>query len=101
MTLLSVPGKVLSIVLLERLQDSVDARLREQQAGFRKGRSGCEQIFTLRNIIEQCTEFQQSLQVNFIDFKKAFDSVHRDSLWKILTIYGIPLKYVKIFKKYL
>ena len=26
----------------------------------------------------------------FIDFKKAFDSVHRPSLWKILKYYGIP-----------
>ena len=56
--LLSMPGKVLSIALLERLKDAADERLREQQAGFRKSRSCCEQIFTLRNIIEQCVEFQ-------------------------------------------
>jgi hypothetical protein len=33
---------------------------------------------------------------NFIDFEKAFDSVHRHSLWKILRHYGIPQKVVNI-----
>ena len=49
-----------------------------------------EQVFTLRNIIEQSLEHQQDLIINFIDYKKAFDSVHRPSLWKILKYYGIP-----------
>ena len=97
-TLLSVPGKVLCSVLLDRLRDVVDTRLREQQAGFRNGRSCNEQIFTLRNIIEQCLEKQQQLHINFVDFKKAFDSVHRKSLWRILEVYGIPPKYIKIFQ---
>ncbi|VDO98702.1 unnamed protein product [Schistosoma curassoni] len=35
-TLLSVPGKVFTRVLLNRMKDSIDAQLRDQQAGFRK-----------------------------------------------------------------
>ncbi|XP_022240572.1 uncharacterized protein LOC106458595 [Limulus polyphemus] len=50
--LLSIPGKAFCYILLERLKDEVDALLREEQAGFRNGRSCTEQIFTLRNIIE-------------------------------------------------
>ena len=34
-TLLSIPGKVVSIIQLNRLKDSIDLKLREQQAGFR------------------------------------------------------------------
>ena len=46
-----------------------------------------------RNIIEQCTEWQQELYINnFVDFQKAVDSIHRESLWKILRSYGIPGK---------
>ena len=89
---------MLSILLLDRLKDAIDDRLREQQAGFRKGLSCCEQIFALRNIIEKCYEFQQHLEINFIDFKKAFDSMHRDSLWKIAELYGIPAKCINIIK---
>ena len=33
-----------------------------------------------------------------MDFKKAFDSIHRESVWKIEKIYGIPEKYINIFK---
>jgi len=52
-------------------------------------------------IIEQCTEFQALLIVNYVDFKKAFDSInsiYRPTLWQTLRIYGIPEKYVYIFK---
>jgi len=84
-TLLSTSSKVFNRVLLNRLQDAVDCTLRDEQAGSRKGRSCIEQIFTLRNITEQSLEHQQDLIINFIDFKKAFDCVHRPSLWKILA----------------
>ena len=52
-TLLSIPGKVFNRILLERMKASVDQTLRENQAGFRKGRSCIDQIATLRIIIEQ------------------------------------------------
>ncbi|PIO72195.1 hypothetical protein TELCIR_05886 [Teladorsagia circumcincta] len=66
--------------------------------GITSGRSCCEQIFTLRNIIEQCVEYRRPLFINFIDFKKAFDSIQRDSLWEILKTYGIPSRFISIFK---
>ena len=39
-------------------------------------------------------EWQASLHLNFIDFEKAFDSVHRNTLWKLLRLYGIPQKII-------
>lgn len=36
--------------------------------------------------------------INFIDFEKAFDSVHRDSLWLIMRRYGIPSKIISMVK---
>ena len=36
--------------------------------------------------------------INFVDFKTAFESVHRPSLWEILKIYGMPTKIVNIVK---
>ena len=98
-TLLSIPGNMFcSSVLLNRLREHVDNILREEQAGFRKGRSSSEQIFTLWTIIEQSIEHQTPLIFNFIDFKKAFDSIHRESLWKILKLYGVSDKFINIFK---
>ena len=53
-----------------------------------------DQIFSLRNIIEQSTEWNAPLCIGFIDFKKAFDSIHHETLWKILRHYGLPQKIV-------
>ena len=38
--------------------------------------------------------------MNFVDFAKAFDSVHRRSLWKILQAYGIPSHLAEIIKSF-
>ena len=94
--LLSVPGKVFCRVLLHRIKTSVERILREEQAGFRGGRSCVDQIFVLRTIIEQSLEWNSSLYVNFIDFEKAFDSVHHATLWSILRSYGFPEKVINI-----
>ena len=95
-TLLSTPSKVFARVLINRIYDGVDAKLRKEQAGFRRGRGTTEQIFVLRNIIEQSIEWNATVYVNFVDFEKAFDSVHQDSLWKIMKTYGIPDKIIKM-----
>ena len=64
-------------------------------------RKGCiDQIFTLRNIIEQCTEWQRKLYLNCVDFEKAFDSIHIKSLWKILRHYGIPQEIVATIQSF-
>lgn len=99
-TLLSIPSKVFCRILLNRFDSAIDVKLRKEQAGFRKGWGCIDQMFTLRNIIEQCSEWNAPLFINFIDFKKAFDSVHHKSQWKILRAYGIPSKIVNIGKFY-
>lgn len=58
-SLLSVPGKVLSSVLLQHLHWTIDQLLREEQAKFWNGRSCSEHIFVLRTVIEQSAELQQ------------------------------------------
>ena len=97
-TLLSVPGKVFSRILLNRMKDAVDPVLRDQQAGFRKNRSCTDQIATLRIILEQSQEWNSSLYINFLDYEKAFDSVDRETLWKLLRHYGIPEEITSIIK---
>ena len=99
-TLLSVPSKIFCKIIIHRITSAVDKVLSNEQAGFRKGKGCIDQIFTLRNIIEQCSEWQRQLYINFIDFQKAFDSIHRDSLWKIMRGYGIPSCIVNIIKQF-
>ena len=89
-TLLSIPGKVFNQVLLNRMKDAIDPQLLEQQAGFRKNRSCTNQIATLRIILETSLEWKSPLYINFVDYEKVFDSVDRQTLWKLLRHYGIP-----------
>jgi len=58
------------------LSSEVDEKLRNEWAGFRSGGSTIEQIFVLRNIIEQSVKWIASLYICFNDYEKASDSVH-------------------------
>ena len=49
--LLSLLGKVLNRILLERMKEAVDPKLRDQQAGFRRNRSCADQIASLCIIV--------------------------------------------------
>ena len=97
-TLLPMASKVLSKILINRIQVEVDSSLRKEQAGFRTGRGTVDQIFILRNILEQVNEWNATLYIHFVDFEKAFDSIDRDSLWIIMHQYGIPTKMVQMAK---
>ena len=98
-TLLSIPGKIFNRILLERMRDAVDAELRDNQAGFRSNRSCTDQITTLRIIMEQSLEWNSPLYINFVDFRKAFDSIHRETIWKLLRHYGVPEKLTTLIRK--
>ena len=41
---------------------------------------------------------QQSLYILFIDLEKVFDSLHQETLWKILRGYGFPMKTVNVIQ---
>ena len=96
--LLSVPWKVLNRVMLQRMKNTVDTKLRDNQAGFRQNRSCADQIAKLRIILEQVSEFNSSIYTVFIDFQKAFDSLDRKVLWQLMRHYGIPDKFISIIK---
>jgi hypothetical protein len=90
---------VFNRTLLGRMRDAMDVRLRDHQAGFRQDRSCTDQIATLRVIVEQSLEWNSSLFINFVDFRKAFDSLHRDTKWQLPRHYGFPAKLTRIVKK--
>lgn len=57
---MSVVANVLGKVLVRRILDGVNVKLRKEQAGFMQGRSRKEQIFVLRNIVEQAIQLNSS-----------------------------------------
>jgi hypothetical protein len=51
-TLLSVPSKILNMIILNRIKDCIEKRLWREQAGFWGNRSCVDQINSLCIIIE-------------------------------------------------
>ena len=99
-SLLSSAGKVLARIMLTRLQHSLEQLLPESQCGFRKSRSTIDMIFTLRQLQEKAIEQHKPLFVVFVDFRKAFDMVDRQILWKVLQRYGCPQIFLEIIKQF-
>ena len=56
-------------------------------------------IFVLRQIQEKCREQNMGLYAAFVDLTKAFDTVSRDGLWKILARLGCPPKFLTILRQ--
>ena len=97
--LLSVPGKVFAKAILNCLKPRAEQLLRESQCGFRHGRGCADQLFSLRMLMEKAREYHQPIYACFIDLKKAYDSVHRESLWRILQhSYCLPPKLLSIVR---
>ena len=59
-------------VFQARLQQYMNWKLPDVQAGFRKDR-GKDQIANIRWIIDKVREFQKNIYFCFIDYTKAFD----------------------------
>ena len=71
--LISHASKVLLKILQARLQQYMNCKLPDVQAGFRKGRGTRDQIANICWIMEKAREFQKNIYFCFIDYAKAFD----------------------------
>ena len=95
-TLLSVPGKVLAHLLLMRIRNQLLMYQRPEQSGFTPGKSTTDRILALRVLVERRREFRQGMLAAYVDLKKAFDSVHREALWDLLRLRGIPARIIDL-----
>ncbi len=99
-SLLSTAGKIVAKVIQSRLVSHIlDNCVSESQCGFRNARSTIDMIFTARQLQEKCIEQDVGLYAVFIDLMKAFDTVNRDALWKVLARMGCPPKLITIIRQ--
>ena len=93
-SLLEVCGKVYVQILHQRISAHLDSQLLDSQYGFRPGRGTGDALFSLRRLQELARDFNTPLHAAFIDFRKAFDSVNRPVLWRLLGARGVAPKLV-------
>ena len=74
-SLMPIAAKIYNKLILNRLVPFVEPLLRNNQNGFRRGRSTLSQILCLRRLIEESKACKTDLALVFVDFSKAFDSV--------------------------
>ena len=67
-------------ILQARLQQYMNWKLSDVQAGFRKARGTRDQIADIHWIIKKAREFQKNIYFCFIDYAKAFDCVDHNKL---------------------
>ena len=91
-------SKILTSIIMERIKMRTEEILSEEQAGFRPSRSTIDQIFTLRRLSEKYIDANRNLFLCYIDFKKAFDSIWRKGLWRVMRSMGYPEKIVRILE---
>ena len=100
-SLLSIAGKILARVLLNRLIDHLeDGLLPESQCGFRPGHGTADMIFAARQLQEKCQEQNVGLNTTFVDLTKAFDTVCRKGLWKIMAKFGCPANIITMVRQF-
>lgn len=97
-SLLSTAGKVLAVILLKRLVPIAEEILPETQHGFRPGRGTIDMIFVARQLLEKSKEHRVPLHLIFFDLEKAFDSICRETLWRILAKFGLPSRFISIVR---
>jgi hypothetical protein len=65
-----------------------------------KEQKGCaDATFTLKTALQTLREHDQESWVLFVDLVKAYDTVNREMLWKILTTLGVPESLIEVLKK--
>ena len=73
-------SNVMIKLLQARLQQHVNQKLPDVQAGFRKGRGTRDQFDNLHWIMEEARAFHKNIYFCFIDYAKAFDCVGHSKL---------------------
>lgn len=100
-SLLSVSGKIIARIILNRLLSHLeDGILPESQCGFRAGRGTVDMIFATKQLQKKCQEQNIDLYTTFVDFTKAFDTVSRTWLWKIMGKFDCSSRFISMVRQF-
>jgi hypothetical protein len=93
-----VAYKIFSNILFNMFMPYVETTIGNYQCGYRRERSTVDQIFTVPQILEKCTEHGKDTRHLFIDFDVAYGSINRCSLYAALEEINIPQELIALFR---
>uniref|UniRef100_A0A183TJ67 Reverse transcriptase domain-containing protein n=1 Tax=Schistocephalus solidus TaxID=70667 RepID=A0A183TJ67_SCHSO len=95
-----IAGKIFTLILLNRLNVHLEqGLLPESQYGFHRHRGTSNMIFAARQLQEKCQERQTPLYITYADMTKAFDTVNREGLWKVIQKFGCPEQFMHMVRQ--
>ena len=83
-------------ILLGKFRQKLLNYQRHEESGFTPKKSTADRILALGFLIERLRDFNIGLLAASMNLCKAFDSVNRDVLWRILTLWVIPPKLLNL-----
>ena len=100
-SLLSCFGKLLTSCLNRRLTIFIEKNdiVQAEQAGFKSDFSTMVHVFVLKSLADIYLSKRQRLYCCFVDYKQAFDTINRATLWSKMLSCGISGKILNVIKK--
>jgi hypothetical protein len=78
--------------MLILIRDTIEERMKCGQEGFRNERGCCDNLFVIRSIINHALRIGVPLEITFIDYTQAFDTISHEFLKISMEEHGLPLK---------
>ena len=90
-SLLSYFGKLFTSCLNRRLTIFIENNniVQAEQAGFKSDFSTIDHLFVLKSLADLYLSKRKRLYCCFVDYKKAFDTINRPTLWSKMLASGI------------
>jgi hypothetical protein len=76
----------------------VERKIGQYQCGFRKNRSVMDQVFVLKQIMDNSIDQNLPLYMLFIDFKQAYDTIKREKVYEAMRQMGIGEKLIRLVR---
>jgi hypothetical protein len=92
--LLCTAYKVFANILRNRLQPITEHIIGKHQAGFSPGRSTIHQLFTVKQTLAKCWEYNLRVYQIYVDFKQEY--IKRKKLYTVMYEFGLPPKLMRL-----
>jgi hypothetical protein len=69
-----------------------------EQVAFQAFRGTEEHVFTVQQVLRERARRRLPTYLLFVDFSKAYDTVHLDALWAVLEMQGIPVEFIALLR---